>query len=102
MLLMLAICDLDTTDEAAPLNAGTVTLCVDAVSQSVANVMMCGLPLSAVPEVRLRINFTEPARAASGSVNLTVKFPEAGMVLDAAGLVSVGAWVVVSDTNQPY
>ena len=83
---------------AAPLNGGTVMVCCAAVSKALANVMMCGLPLSAVPALLVRVNFTVPLAAASGSVKSREKLLE--MVVLAAGEAKVGVWVVLSVGQQ--
>ena len=69
-------------------------VCCAAVSKALANVMMCGLPLSAVPALLVRVNFTVPLAAASGSVKSREKLLE--MVVLAAGKAKVGVWVVLS------
>ena len=78
----------------APLNGGTVMVCCAAVSKALANVMMCGLPLSAVPALLVRVNFTVPLAAASGSEKSREKLLE--MVVFAAGKAKLGIWVVLS------
>ena len=84
---------------AAPLNGGTVMVCCAAVSKALANVMMCGLPLSAVPALLVRVvSFTVPLAAASGSVKSREKLLE--MVVLAAGEAKVGVWVVLSAGQQ--
>ena len=83
---------------AAPLNGGTVMVCCAATSKALANVMMCGLPLSAVPALLVRVNFTVPLAAASGSVKSREKLLE--MVVSAAGEAKVGVWVVLSAGQQ--
>ena len=83
---------------AAPLNGGTVMVCCAAVSKALANVMMCGLPLSAVPALHVRVSFTVPLAAASGSVKSREKLLE--MVVLAAGEAKLGIWVVLSAGQQ--
>ena len=73
---------------AAPLNGGTVMVCCAAVSKTLANVMMCGLPLSAVPSLLVRVSFTVPVAASSGSVKSREKLLE--MVVLAAGEAKMG------------
>ena len=83
---------------AAPLNAGMVMGCCAAGSKALANVMMCGLPLSAVPALLVRVNFTVPLAAASGSEKSREKLLE--MVVLAAGKAKLGIWVVLSAGQQ--
>ena len=83
---------------AAPLNGGTVMVCCAAVSKALANVMMCGLPLSAVPALLVRVNFTVPLAAASSNVKSREKLLE--MVVLAAGEAKLGIWVVLSAGQQ--
>ncbi len=73
-------------------------VCCAAVSKALANVMMCGLPLSAVPVLLVRVNFTVPLAAASGSVKSREKLLE--MVVLAAGRAKLGTWVVLSAGQQ--
>ena len=73
---------------AAPLNGGTVMVCCAAVSKALANVMMCGLPLSAVPALHVRVSFTVPLAAASGSVKFKTKRLQ--IVMFALGMARLG------------
>ena len=73
-------------------------VCCAAVSKALANVMMCGLPLSAVPALLVRVNVSVPRAAASGSEKSREKLLE--MVVLAAGEAKLGIWVVLSAGQQ--
>lgn len=85
---------------AALLNAGMLMVCRPLDSNAVAKVMAWGLLLSSEPLVRVMVNVTESAKAASGSEKSTTNAPVT--VLLAAGAAKVGACVVESAMVQSW
>ena len=61
--------------------------------------MMCGLPLSDVPLVRVSVSFTQLASAGSGSVKPKAKLSLCAITLLFSGYKNVGVLVAVSATQ---